>query len=122
MKASELMIGNYVMAINNYEDVFFVNCVYGYRDLNISCGMYKTYDTSIKNIKPIPITEEWLLEFGFQKNSCYYISEETNIEFYLTNKKLYCELHGETIFNIENVHQLQNLYQALCGSELKIKQ
>lgn len=116
MKASELRIGNFVKSID-IEYVVSQIDVHG----NIKGVEGDTSFNIDKTTEPIPLTEEWLLKFGFQKNGCYYISEETNIEFYLTNGKLYCELYGETIFNIENVHQLQNLYFALTGEELTIK-
>jgi len=119
MKASELRIGNFVTTI---DDKIICTSVKGFYGFAVNTGII-THNNSVNDfeyLKPISLTEEWLLKFGFQKNGCYYISEETNIEFYLTNGKLYCELYGETIFNIENVHQLQNLYFSLSGEELTI--
>jgi hypothetical protein len=119
MKANELRIGNYIeikcVAKECIGDEFEVQ----------QCNVYNIFSLYNNDkdflCNPIPLTEEWLLKFGFVKNTGYYISEETNIEFFLSNGNIYCELHGETIFNVENVHQLQNLYHALCGSELTIK-
>jgi hypothetical protein len=127
MKASELMIGNYVMAINNYEDIFYVNCIYGHRDLNITSGIYKNYDTTIRDIKPIPLTEEWLLKFGFDLiNNEYYQSRNHELKLYWTvnkNKMIpeFNEKRFVTGYDFKYAHQLQNLYFILTGEELTIK-
>lgn len=115
MKASELRIGNYYM-FADYNGIV-------YRQVkeikHNQFGLLSDYDeVNFEICRPIPITEEWLLKFGFEKEMSYYISKESNIEFYLSNGNLYCELHGETVFNIIYVHQLQNLHFALIGEEL----
>jgi hypothetical protein len=53
-------------------------------------------------IHPIPITEDWLLNFGFEQNG----------------HKLPIQLHQRGKTHIKYVHQLQNLYFALTGEEL----
>ena len=77
---------------------------------------------SLNDIEPIPLTEEWLLHFRFK----YYRSwnywqikgqhrlkvHSSNIGFYFRER-----FH----FEIQHVHQLQNLYFALTGEELIIK-
>ena len=126
MKTSELMIGNYVMAINNYEDIFYVNCIYGYRDLNITSGIYKNYDTTIRNIKPIPLTEEWLLKFGFLIIEINGKFEATlpNFRYNIywnkyTDGFLFCD--GETVLiHFNYVHELQNLVFVLGQRELTV--
>ena len=139
MKASELRIGNYVMAINNYEDIFYVNCIYGHRDLNITAGMYINYDTSIRNIKPRRITEAWLIKFGFNKDDNEFRLpkikgfKDSAYEICIRLYNDFCdvlleeeELNVDTFAvilpsKLEYVHQLQNLYFALIGEELTIK-
>lgn len=127
MTTRELMIGNYVMAINNYEDIFYVNCIYGYRDLNITSGIYKNYDTTIRDIKPILLTEEWLLKFGFDLiNNEYHQSRNHELKLYWTvnkNKMIpeFNEKRFVTGYDFKYVHQLQNLYFILTGEELTIK-
>jgi len=74
----------------------------------------------IKCHHPIPLTEEWLLKFGFEKlegwDDMYYFQigdfqiHEYNVSGYEFDD-----------FDIKNVHQLQNLYFALTGEELTIK-
>ena len=73
---------------------------------------------------PIPLTEEWLDKFGFIHNGMWWDSSQEYFELD-TFKDSYvmginsCEYnHG---IEIKHVHQLQNLYFALTGEELKIK-
>jgi len=81
-------------------------------------------------IEPIPLTEEWLLKFGFEMiNSSpinYKIYRLKDISFNVikdSNIKLYDKIvYSEQYRYIESVHQLQNLYFALTGEELIFKQ
>jgi hypothetical protein len=83
--------------------------------------------------EPIPLTEEWLLKFGFEKVN----NELTNIAplnlpctFNLPNtpfsfcqgKLILTTSTGDFCVNTEYVHQLQNLYFTLTGEELKLKE
>jgi hypothetical protein len=69
-------------------------------------------------VEPIPLTEEWLLKFGFIPNP-YQDRYEKGIIKFECDKTL-----GETILwielapHIKYVHQLQNLYFALTEEEL----
>ena len=129
MTTRELMIGNYVMAINNYEDIFYVNCIYGYRDLNITSGIYKNYDTTIRDVKPIPLTEEWMIKFGFNKIIGKFVinpNSRYNVCVALRNNKwhLYnddCDAECNIICEVETVHRLQNLFFDIWNFELTIK-
>ena len=90
---------------------------------------------------PIPLTEEWLLKFGFIKQKSTYIktyskrNEKSKIWFSLreaSEHQDYNKLHFRepkkwwTFDNnyhsikIEYVHQLQNLYCALTQTELQL--
>ena len=115
MEAKELRIGNYV----NFK--FHKDCggVKGIEvfvsDLEIILhnGMKSKYYT------PIPLTEEWLVKFGFEENSTSF----TNSIAYPCIVKL--KNQSNCIFynslQIKHVHQLQNLYFALTNEELTIK-
>lgn len=88
-------------------------------------------------VKPIPLTEEWLLKFGFViRNKHYslnYGGESMRYAFFdIPRNKFILYFHGKYGFNCEEgrkngdyciiyVHQLQNLYFALTGEELKLK-
>ncbi len=86
----------------------------------------------IKKVIPIPLTEEWLLKFGFEtdgnfedKNEIILPNNEHDfiIEFSDYTKN-YHYTGGEGIcygVGCKYVHQLQNLYFALTGEELILK-
>jgi hypothetical protein len=81
--------------------------------------------------EPIPLTEEWLLKFGFEKKYDTFEFNGLNVdgcvvhfsfdkwasEYEIEN----CD-YTEVPSDIQHVHQLQNLYFALTGEELTIKQ
>jgi hypothetical protein len=74
------------------------------------------------HFKPIELTEEWLLKFGFEKPAHTWIC---NI-FHLTewddfplNWAVAMNKNGAiVVLKLKYVHQLQNLYFALTGEEL----
>jgi hypothetical protein len=74
--------------------------------------------------KPIPLTEEWLTKCGFDFVSGYYgHSHLPDIYFDKTFEPAALSHDGQPIYLMVNemkyVHQLQNLYFALTGEELK---
>jgi len=75
----------------------------------------------IEYLQPIPITEEWLLKFGFEEQDRVFHNQ---IALYKGNE---CFNYNASFFehdnfvSIEYVHQLQNLYFALTGEELILK-
>ncbi len=113
MKANELRIGNWY--INDCDD------------LPIKLDN-ENIITAIKDedwLLPIPLTEEWLLKFGFEKHKNNYEEAESH-NYYLNGLKyISCDdnwcLFNCLIKNIEYVHQLQNLTFALTNEELTIK-
>jgi len=74
--------------------------------------------------KPIPLTEEWLVKFGFfeKYKSCF---NRWNIKGFSLNdnEDRNGDLQGVFIYDykleVSYVHQLQNLYFALTGEELE---
>jgi hypothetical protein len=103
MKASELRIGNYVQ----YEGL----------KSPIKVSIIDTTETSTKTkAKPIPLTEEWLLKFGFVKKGRFYRLGAITVEIH-NNLCRIC-LAGNFIANVEFVHSLQNLYFCLSKKEL----
>lgn len=85
-------------------------------------------------IEPILLTEEWLVRFGFVfEKSGWFVkkrgSKKTNNLkmfhlFKMKNINEYNTKGGITskYLNIKQVHQLQNLYFALTGEELQLKE
>ena len=83
---------------------------------------YETFNQFSQFIKPIPLTEEWLLKFGYEKDGEFF-DNETRLNFW-TNKNTFngilADWADKTIGEVKYIHQLQNLYYALTGSELQI--
>ncbi len=76
--------------------------------------------------KPIPLTEEWLVKFGFREELLYWVIDMMGTELSIIKESgsaLVGLEHecGGTDLKIQHVHQLQNLYFALTGEELTIK-
>lgn len=138
MKASELRIGNLIKGIyHDYDDGIDEEienetiCKVVTLDVSGS-GDYPIYVYSDENIehfsefKPIPLTEEWLLKFGFQEHpNDYYYFEGYKIRFDLDNDLTPIKFYflffdiGDWEMEIKYVHQIQNLYFALKEEELK---
>jgi hypothetical protein len=82
-------------------------------------GLHTLEDTLNDKYKPIPLTEEWLLKFGFIKtdydNFKYYHKGLFQIKHGI---KSYWYQSGDLPVKIEYVHQLQNIYFYLVGEEL----
>jgi hypothetical protein len=70
---------------------------------------------------PIPITEEWLLKFGFVSNPYKDTYEKMYVVINCNKTSGELELYLDALpIDIYHVHQLQNLYFALTGEELTI--
>ena len=144
MEAKELRIGNYVhhkantwsSRVDTHPNNKSFDFIWDESDWYGLCQglMFLEY------IEPIPITEEWLLRFGFEENdgmynnfvipcdevgskhSARYVKspfEDENGWFYNNDQS---DASCYEIRKIEHVHQLQNLYFALTGNELKLKE
>jgi hypothetical protein len=79
------------------------------------------------HFKPIELTEEWLLKLGLEKISIWTFSlnlvGNLDLIYYSGEKGWSIGLKSYSDFsNLKYVHQLQNLYFALTGKELKIKE
>ena len=107
MKATELRIGNWIMTTPNNK-------------FQVTPDEYKNWDVNGMWANPIPLTEEWLVKFGFEKGKkgiyqlCSFDMEHT---MWILDNGV-SDLHGQVV----HVHQLQNLYFAITGEELIIKE
>lgn len=79
----------------------------------------------VDGVEPIPLTEEWLLKFGFKKEwgklyqieaNYFPVFMDDNVTWYYS-----ADCYHYTGKALEYVHQLQNLYFTLTGEELKIE-
>ena len=120
MKTNELRIGNLV---------YFNDKV-----VNITIGDFHIIEKESKFFKPIPLTEEWLLKFGFEKDDNFGNWHLNHLEIYkkdlsvigIDNKgNIYWYFYAADDYyswtqKLDYVNQLQNLYFALTGKELTI--
>ena len=129
---NELRIGNWV----EHDDSW---C---YRGEDVTVFQWETSDwyalgectLFLESIKPIPLTEEWLVKFGFEWSVRHQAYKKARfvyvIDFYKEHPQYEnsaCFLNrehrsGDCLVCLEYVHQLQNLYFALTGQELTLKQ
>lgn len=99
MKTNELRIGNLVEKNNEMFEVDFITIRMAH------------------NYNPILLTEERLLNFGFEK----IISVWYGIGNFRINTSFDIEWGGKWMgIRLKYVHQLQNLYFALTGKELEL--
>ena len=120
MEAREFRLGNYFMS----------NIVQQIGIEHLEFLLNEKLDHSV--MKLIPLTEEWLLKFGFEK-------EGHGFKEYWHLNDFEIEIHGDRFplriwggesaphltqfigHRTKHVHELQNLYYALTGEELTIK-
>jgi hypothetical protein len=92
-------------------------------------------EPTINSMNPIPLTEEWLLKFGFENSAIgyeYAIELDKTLQLIDVNNEYYPQLIQAPEFSsmesqiiglnlIKYLHQLQNLYFALTNEELTMK-
>ena len=109
MKANELRVGNYfqwikIASMGIGKDVITKDNHYTYEDFK----------------EPIPLTEEWLVRFGWVKSKEQnYFWEDNNFTILFDDSGFYIESFIGKL-RIKYVHSLQNLYHALTGEDLTI--
>lgn len=137
MKANELRIGN-IISINSFpSEIFTLTAIddHASRCLVLDKDGYKmSYNND--QILPIPLTDEWMEKFGYtwdnsslidedDEHKCYHVC---GLKFYVGRKSSFLCCENEygfdqwcQDFNLQYVHQFQNLHFALSGKESVIK-
>jgi len=109
MKANELRIGNLILKENT--------------EIKVTASTLMDMQNKDSDYySPIPLTEEWLLKFGFEKS---YPDGEDGWPWWTLNYVELVDYGDELEYNVTDrqfkyVHTLQNLYFALTGEELQI--
>ncbi len=122
MTVKELRIGNLVQYQD--EDVEIFKVVQISKKMISVENNIESCHLDIEAFEPIQLTEEWLLKFGFYENengffrldfcNMYFLYKYNyGFSFCKNNLEIECYSHF-------TVNQLQNLYFALTGEELKI--
>ena len=130
MKTTDLRIGNFIQ--DQFGDIITID---GLDDIDVyssDCG-----DIPVHAVQPIPLTEQWLLDLGFEKYTGrygvyykHYALEGFRVWLprdiygwgYTVGRKDFET--GDTYWvknEVRYVHQLQNLFFALTQEELILK-
>ena len=124
MDSKELRIGNllyrggYICTVKSIEEKGVIVEIINYKE----GGIIESH------VKPIPLTEEWLVKFGFKESFkgvwkqedeyfpvIQYSGKATEkTEFYFSS-----DMHHHTCNGIDYVHELQNTFKAMTKEELK---
>ena len=137
IKPEELRIGNYVFIdkalLNELADDLGEIIESEYFKVSLIDRMFcnviingKEVEFQLVDLNPIPLTEEWLIKFGFSQvfitdpqepgaESKYWKGYFKIISHSGESFSLY---YNDKPVNIKYIHQLQNLYFALTGKEL----
>lgn len=121
MKATELRLGNFVSHLGHVVEITMSRYIGDFHE-------------GILELSPIPLTEEWLVKFGFEIS--WHINDGSGFGFSKHKKDYFVIFHvkqkgfrvafrnenGRIEIPVKYVHQLQNLYFALNGEELTIKE
>jgi len=119
MEAKNLRIGNFISDANA-SDSFFAQV----KKLDYSRCYYGQFHSAYSDLKPIPISEEWLIKFGFvlvvkQGNQGEFRVYQLNEITYNTNHGWWWKHH--LTVQPKYIHELQNLFFAITGTELELK-
>lgn len=111
MKSNELRVGNWVIGIeeNDY-----------YQCTSTTITMLERGEGS--HIRPIPITPTWMRQLRFENciNGWWSKNEMLNVKLTDEGTEIYLSGSDTNLANypIDYVHQLQNIYYAIFGTEL----
>ena len=117
IKANELRVGNLIQSSwKNEPHKVTSDTIYEVEDFP-------------KAYSPIPLTEQWLLDFGFDKHPnpngtrswCYYKDRERWVIQSMLDLNSFSFGITPLKPELNFVHQLQNLFYTLCGKELELK-
>lgn len=122
LEAKSLRIGNLVT------DEFMQNCSFHVTSIGKTYCTYKgvqEFKSTFNKLKPIPLTEEWLIKAGFDKYGTELkLTLIGMLSFIYDERKIIIldsGLNSEGLYHIKFVHQLQNLFFDLSGEELTFK-
>lgn len=122
MKANELRIGNLVITndgLNEPMEGTVFNILRSYCRIAVDNEL-EDIQVRYEDLEGIPLTEEWLLKFGFVADKM------DGKEFYRGDFKIQLPVYfwwkDSSLKKIKHVHQLQNLYYALTREELEVKE
>ncbi|HZH99970.1 MAG TPA: hypothetical protein VEX63_02420 [Flavisolibacter sp.] len=128
---NEIRIGNYILINKEIRQVTMINNDPGFADVPM-IGFKEKEDNFIschhEHVTPVPLTNEVLQQCGFTYHSYFHfwqlISSEsgTRVEMDIDlDYNLIDYMRRPIVKKLHSLHQLQNLYFALKGTELVFK-
>lgn len=132
MKAEELRIGNLVgrfVGINDdgadYKKIKITSISESGEYSYIDGDTFMLVINGLEDLSGIELTEEWLIKMGFVRNMDTYYLNDLGLSWLTTEDNFQTEYKLADskwmLLDLKYVHQLQNLYFALTGEELTIK-
>lgn len=131
MNIQDLRIGNLINQNNTLTWVYHLDIggktFCKINDITIHKKTFIHRDSNELIFSPIPLTEEWLVKFGFDKQENNWkkltiCNDWTNIFWEsLAGIEISVNKHSIMLPHINYVHQLQNLYFTLTNEELTLK-
>lgn len=129
MEARELRIGNIIDRTDYECRVISIDAA----SITAAPLNYKGERFVVQEIKPIPLTEGWLVRFGFElvasrSNRVFSKGKDFGFDLGIASYLVAYYRHEDELSNIfirhkvNYVHQLQNIYFALTGEELEMKE
>lgn len=117
--ANELRIGNLMMTTLTKNIVQVSEIQYEtFRCKGYQMSKYPQYLPN--ECEPIPLNEDWLKGFGVLKWINHKTWSKKGVIVYFHSKDGFSYGKSRVRVRLESVHQLQNLFYALTGTELKL--
>lgn len=128
IKANEIKIGNLVL-----RNGFLIEEKDKYKEIKVSHNDITACVVDNTSFKPIPLTEEWLLRFGFEifklNNGAYEVNLNDFFTLRFIPKDNWREKDAFYLYSndddigiiIQYIHTFQNTFFALTGQELELK-
>lgn len=119
MEVSELRIGNLVKIKTSNDAAFYPVYAIDGMGLKVVLGGCRQCEgwKEEKLLKPIPLTEDLLLKYGFEKVGMAYKRDAFIVNRW-SDGKLWLGGYGVSL-ELKSLHQFQNLYFALTSKELE---
>lgn len=128
IKENELRMGNWLRFTKGGLNgtVLIIDGFVNHITLEMPEVDYERFDCELSELNPIPLTAEWLEKFGFEKETKYFDDFRAKIRLDFRNPYYAARIKRNNSWsyfsNLFYVHQLQNLFFSLSGSELTIKE
>ena len=128
ISSSELRIGSLIYAESKLVEVNFITPV----SVGWGNGNFAPISSVLAFFKPIPLTQEWLINFGFEKREevenanfvKFGLGENPITKDWIVLIKHFVDdnifFYNNGFHTIKSVHQLQNLYFSLANKELTL--